>query len=766
MSTIFDKCCKSDDDCAALKIGAQDICHLLGTVCDSDGHLLRLRMLGVGLRCRFPSLELSNLTRLEKLELGWNDISGDIDSIVQDLQSVESRIEHLGLDNNALTSILFLGASNRENLNFCTIVKGRLSFLDLRNNRIARELSPCLFFPESNLEELHLSGNPLIGRSLPDGFSSESKIRVINMANTGIIGTIPESLGNVPLLQYLDLSGNGLTGQIPRNLGNSKSLEFLNLARNRFAGSIPSSLAKSSTLRVLWLSGNALTQLPREWNGGGEASSALVDVILAGNQIQGEFPSPLARAKNLLRLHIGGNRMSGQLPNKVGLFPQAVYIDIADNMFDGPLPGQWAALRMFSFLNGARNVKTLIHRDTEETIVSVLDVSNNKLAGLLPRFLVNAFSSGQVRIFLAGNTDLVCTHLVGTSCEEYFDSGPNIEGQVAETDPARVDILYVIPDNSDVPLRQQAPDSGPSLPSSRSSGSDHELTLVLAAVVIGSVACLILIAFVAWRIAMKGTQPEADGWNLSSTASLVTEPSGVGVRQSTGLLSNPGPSGSVRVHGQTPLSRSLGPSSSSQSYHLPPSAASAPSLPPLNLPGHLMHGGPQVASPLASRAASLVLPLRSGGTLASPAVHELPCVLNNIDEGSSLCACGPVLLPSAEGGNVRQDVIGDLSPPNADEIVPPADSDQTQLSAKARIVMPALNSGGTRSQLTRGSLPSTLAAGEASIVGADGMQSPSLEGWLRLVTRSSNGSVSESGNGEITSRSRAENNSGLGGIQE
>lgn len=442
MESMFRKCCKDEKSCVPWRHVRGDMCHLMGSVCNSDGFLVRLSLPHFGLDCDFPIKEIAQLSQLEKLELGWNNISGDINEIAQKLVLKGIRLQHLGVRDNRLVSQQSGNGANTGAVELCRLVQKQLSFIDLRNNKVNFTVPPCLFSSSSSLEELYLGGNPLTGMRLPRGFPSESRIRVIDMSSAGLTRMLPKSLGTAPRLRSLDLSGNNLTGRIPKALGQAPMLEFLNLGRNQLVGKIPNSFADSASLKVLWLNDNLLTGLPNQWNGNMEASEALVDVVLAGNQIRSQFPVSLAKAKNLLRLHIGDNLMKGELPRQSLLFPHAVHLHLDNNLFEGSIPPQWSTLGMFAFLNGISDSMTFTRRDTNESIPLVLDISNNDLSGEPPRFLVDAYMSKQAQVYLGGNTGLSCLSLVNQSCEQFFVKTANNPDYSSRRDLSRVDALY------------------------------------------------------------------------------------------------------------------------------------------------------------------------------------------------------------------------------------------------------------------------------------------------------------------------------------
>lgn len=92
--SIFDKCCATSG-CPMWKSRGQlllgrdteddlpvfDLCHVVENVCDEDGRLLRLSMDHFELDCEFPLQEMETFSRLEKIELSYNNLTGDIGPI-------------------------------------------------------------------------------------------------------------------------------------------------------------------------------------------------------------------------------------------------------------------------------------------------------------------------------------------------------------------------------------------------------------------------------------------------------------------------------------------------------------------------------------------------------------------------------------------------------------------------------------------------------------------------------------------------------------
>lgn len=134
----------------------------------------------------------------------------------------------------------------------------------------------------------------LLPGSIPDwfGFRLPPGFLYLDLRGSGVIGQIPNSLGNLSSLTILDLSVNQLTGTVPLSLGKLKMLNSLNLSLNRLSGSIPDAFWSLSNLKLLDLSGNNFTgKLPNFSPTIGSNGSI---VNLSNNSYYGEVPASFA----------------------------------------------------------------------------------------------------------------------------------------------------------------------------------------------------------------------------------------------------------------------------------------------------------------------------------------------------------------------------------------------------------------------------------------------------------------------------------------
>ncbi|GAB4858258.1 hypothetical protein Ancab_040361 [Ancistrocladus abbreviatus] len=84
-------------------------------------------------------------------------------------------------------------------------------------------------------------------------------LRIIDLSNNKLIGTIPDEISLLTNLQSLNLSRNHLAGPITPKLGQLKYLESLDLSRNQLFGEIPTNFSELDFLSVLDLSYNNLS---------------------------------------------------------------------------------------------------------------------------------------------------------------------------------------------------------------------------------------------------------------------------------------------------------------------------------------------------------------------------------------------------------------------------------------------------------------------------------------------------------------------------
>lgn len=158
-------------------------------------------------------------------------------------------------------------------------------------------------------------------------------LRILNLSNNSINGSIPLYFLKASALQFLDLSNNLVSGELPEELiGGLLNLVLLNLTNNALGGNIPENLSVLRNLTYVSFKGNYfIGNLPS-----GFGSVQVVD--LSSNLINGSLPSNF-RGNGLQYLNLSYNRLSGQIPSEfANQIPTNATIDFSYNNFTGEIP--------------------------------------------------------------------------------------------------------------------------------------------------------------------------------------------------------------------------------------------------------------------------------------------------------------------------------------------------------------------------------------------------------------------------------------------
>jgi len=91
-----------------------------------------------------------------------------------------------------------------------------------------------------------------------------SNLGLLFAGRNGLSGSIPDELFSLPL-RVLDINQNDLSGTISSLVGNVTTLEKLDFDQNKLTGTLPSEIAQCTSLSTLQLSFNRLrTPVPTE----------------------------------------------------------------------------------------------------------------------------------------------------------------------------------------------------------------------------------------------------------------------------------------------------------------------------------------------------------------------------------------------------------------------------------------------------------------------------------------------------------------------
>ncbi|GAB4840237.1 hypothetical protein Ancab_021002 [Ancistrocladus abbreviatus] len=198
---------------------------LTGQIPSSIGNLANLKRLvlsGNRFTGQIPDT-IGNLSELLILDLSRNSLSGSLPSTIGSLVSILK----LDLSTNWMVGNLPIELVNLKNL----------TLLDLRDNNFSGGLK-IPFGEMGSLEELVLSHNQIGGDLKSMDWQKMKNLVVLDLSNSGLAGTIPESIAEMKRLRFLDLSNNNLSGNLPKDLEMMPSVGALYVHGNNLTGEL------------------------------------------------------------------------------------------------------------------------------------------------------------------------------------------------------------------------------------------------------------------------------------------------------------------------------------------------------------------------------------------------------------------------------------------------------------------------------------------------------------------------------------------------
>ncbi|KAL5132552.1 putative LRR receptor-like serine/threonine-protein kinase [Glycine soja] len=229
-------------------------------------HVTSIALKGLNISGPIPD-EFGNLTRLEILDLTWNNFNGSIPKSLGRLSSVVN--------------------------------------LSLLGNRLTGSI-PSEIGDMASLQELNLEDNQLEG-PLPQSLGKMSNLLRLLLSANNFTGIIPDTYGNLKNLTQFRIDGSSLSGKIPSFIGNWTKLDRLDLQGTSLDGPIPSVisyLTNLTELRISDLKGPTMT-FPNLKN-----LKLLLRLELRNCLITGPIPNYIGEIKSLKTIDLSSNMLT------------------------------------------------------------------------------------------------------------------------------------------------------------------------------------------------------------------------------------------------------------------------------------------------------------------------------------------------------------------------------------------------------------------------------------------------------------------------
>ncbi|GJP66106.1 hypothetical protein CLOP_g23025 [Closterium sp. NIES-67] len=343
--------------------------------CNEGGRIIELNLANELLKGPIPGRQLAQLDALERLNLGYNTLTGPIPQEIGSLN--------------------------------------KLTFLSLEANQLEGSIPDWMGAYLSQLVEIRFANNQFNG-SLPNGLGSLPNLTTLDMGSNKISGQLPAQLAYCKELKLISLPANQLSGPIPEWLGNLKKLEVLEMYTNMLSGPIPTQLALAESLHSIAMDDNQLTGLlPPEL---GDLPN-LSAIYVANNKLEGPIPDSYSKLESLMYLDVSYNEgVNGTIPEFLGRMPriQSIAFEYCD--LTGPLPANLGELQHIveMFLDNNQLTGDIPPSFGQLVTLNKLYLNHNMLSGGIPTELcqlTNVYDLNLARNQLQGTIPACLTQL-------------------------------------------------------------------------------------------------------------------------------------------------------------------------------------------------------------------------------------------------------------------------------------------------------------------------------------------------------------------
>ncbi|KAJ3676447.1 hypothetical protein LUZ60_003859 [Juncus effusus] len=361
---------------------------------------------------------LSNLTNLQILHLDGVNISSNGSEWGEAIFQVGLTIQELSLSSCSLTGPIDRSLNQLNHLSLLRLDQNNLnspipkffanlsalSVLKLSSCGLIGEF-PSEIFELKELKTVDLSLNPLLSGHFGN-FPTNSSLQSLVLSNTNFSGFLPNSIGFLQNLVKLSLFNCSFYGDLPASFTNLTKLVHLDISLNNFSGKIPQ-FTNWPNIQDLKLTGNNFTG--EIFNINFKTLINLTEIDLSNNSLTGQIPASLFSLSSLQILLLSSNRFSGNLSEFLNGSLNLQTVDLSTNNLQGSVPVSIFQLSNLSVLILASNNFTgTVNLDSFRYLKNLrnLDLSSNKLSLIDGNYEINYRLFPQIKSLKLVSCDL------------------------------------------------------------------------------------------------------------------------------------------------------------------------------------------------------------------------------------------------------------------------------------------------------------------------------------------------------------------------
>ncbi|KAM0954754.1 hypothetical protein ACFX2A_023726 [Malus domestica] len=392
---------------------------LTGKLPDSLGNLKSLRFLIL----RFNSFQgsipksIGKLKSLEELYISNNQMSGSIPEGLGQLSSLTALDISENTWEGSITEAHFMKLGSLTDVSI---------YKNSPNISLVFDISSD-WIPPFKLRYLNIRSCQL-GPKFPTWLRNQTELVTLVLNNARISDTIPQWFWQLDFqLDQLDVAYNQLSGRVPNSL-RFISPGTVDLSTNRFEGPLP---LWSSNITMLYLRDNLFSgPIPRDIS---EVMPSLTDLDISQNSLNGSIPLSMGNLSQLTTMVLSNNLLSGEIPNFWDSIPSLYILDVSNNSLSGSIPRSLTSLTSLRFLILSSNhLSGKLPSMKNFTDMRSLDLGENNFSGAIPASIGESMPSLLIlRLRLNLFSGSIPSQLCGLSNLHILDlSHNNISGNV------------------------------------------------------------------------------------------------------------------------------------------------------------------------------------------------------------------------------------------------------------------------------------------------------------------------------------------------